>query len=352
MKIALIGQSGVGKTTFLSALYQTLGSGNSSSGFYISPTATSFDESVFLTGKLQSFSFAGRDFTFPPGTQKTTLWSFDLRYANQFVCNFEIMEYRGGVLNQLLQNPDDDSTKEDVKSLTSHIALSDSVILFADSVQLTYFENIKEARFHSGVNLINQIFQSYENYFSNRNLNYLIALTKADAVEQKWKNNNYELLIQRGLEAFSPIIEVSRRNSTWEGGIVPISSIGEGKANITLFPPSKMYDGLGMRTDIIGFPEPMNIEHTLFFSIGLTLRKLRESIYGNVKQSEQEIQKALGQANLANSIWSNLTGKPSAREVAQSLFEKQAKEYLNLRQFDSFTVPLYSMALEKVRRIS
>jgi len=350
MKIALIGESGVGKTTFLCALYETLRVGNSSSGFYISPTANSFDESLFLSGKLDSISFTGNG-SFPPGTQKTTLWSFDLRYQNQFVCNFEIMEYRGGILNQIFENSSDAYLKDEVDTLSAHIALSDSVILFADSTRLTYYEDIREARRWSGVRIINQIFQSYDSFFASRNLNFLMVLTKADAIDSKWKNNNYQPLIERGTDAFNAIIEISRQNLNWQGGIVPISSVGEGNAETTFQRPSRFNEPLIVTTKLINYPKPMNIEHTLFFSIGLTLQKMRQSIYENVKKNEQEIEGALSQASRANSIWSLLTKKNSAAQIAQILLEQRAKDQLSLRQFDSFSYPLFTTALQKVHRV-
>jgi hypothetical protein len=351
MKIAMIGQSGVGKTTFLSALYETLRVGNSSSGFYITPTANSFDESLFLSGKLDAISFTSDRFYFPPGTSRTTLWSFDLRYQGQFVCNFEIMEYRGGILNQILEDTSDEHLKNEVYTLSAHIALSDSVILFADSIELTFFENIREARRRSGVSTINQLFQSYDSFFPNRNLNFLIALTKADAVDIKWKSNNYQPLIERGIDAFKPIIEFSQQNLSWKGGIVPVSSIGEGNVETTLTPPSRLDEPLIVSSKLINYPQPMNVEHALFYSIGMTLQKMRERIYGNVENNEQEIRRALSQANVANSIWSLLTNKTSATQIVQTLLEQQAKDQLSLRQFNSFTEPLFTTALQKVQRV-
>lgn len=352
MKITMVGASGSGKTSYMSALYESLGT-NKMSGFHVIPAGNTLEETVIAKGNWQALALATRNFEFPLGTARTTLWSFDLRYHEKFVCNYEWIDYRGGILTDIASENlmSDEEKKREVNELISHIALSNAVILFADSLMLTYYPNINHARFRSGAQIINDIFDAYNTFLPDRNLIFVIALTKADTVEDKWKKNNYEGLIQRGLEAFSPIINICRRNPSWIGGIVPISVVGEGNAQNTIQRPPNIQSPVIVKTEIINFPEPLNAGHTLFFCLGQTLKLMQQTANRNIDQYEREIEKALNQSGLLNDLATFFTGKPSARDIARTLLVQRTEENNALRKFEPYVDPLYINALEKVKLI-
>lgn len=352
MKITMVGTSGSGKTAFMSGLYESLNA-NKMSGFHIVPAGNTLDETIVLQGKWQALALPNRNFQFPPGTARTTLWSFDLRYYEKLVCNYEWIDYRGGILTDITSEAimNDGEKRKDVSELISHIALSNAVILFADSLMLTYYDNINHARYRSGASIINAIFEAYNQFLPDRNLIFAIALTKADTIDDKWKVNNYEPLIQRGLEAFAPIVNICRRNPRWAGGIVPISVIGEGKANNHIEKPTNIQTPVIVKTDILDYPAPMNTGHLMFFCLGQTLRLMQDIANSKIDQYERDIQTALGQSSLGNDLWSFLTGKASARDIAKDLLDKRAVEFSMLRKFEAYFDPLYMSALEKVKRV-
>lgn len=352
MKVTMVGTQGSGKTAFMSGLYHSLGE-NKMSGFHITPAGNSLDEAVILQGKFQSLSLPNRNFEFPPGTQKSTLWNFDLRYYDRLVGNYEWIDYRGGILTDITSDVSmsDQEKRKDVSELISHITLSNAVILFANSLMLTYYDNINQARHRSGASIINGLFETYNQFLPNRNLIFVIALTKADAVEEKWKVNNYAPLIQRGLEAFAPIVNICKRNRKWIGGIVPISVVGEGNANIHIEKPLNIQTPVIAKTDIVNFPTPMNTGHVMFFCLGQTLKLMQEIASTKIEQYEQDIESALGQSGVGNDLWSFLTGKSSARDIAKELMNQRGLEYSALRKFETYVDPLYMSALEKVNRV-
>ncbi len=352
MKVTMVGTSGSGKTAFMSGLYQSLGE-NKMSGFHIVPAGNTLDETVVLHGKFQSLSLPNRNFQFPPGTAKSTLWSFDLRYYDKLVGNYEWIDYRGGILTDIASEAlmSDEEKRKDVSELISHITLSNAVILFADSLMLTYYDNINHARHRSGASIINGIFEAYNQFLPNRNLIFVIALTKADTVDAKWKVNDYAPLIQRGLEAFAPIVNICRRNQKWIGGIVPISVVGEGNANNHIEKPSNIQTPVIVRPEIINFPAPMNTGHLMFFCLGQTLKLMQEIANNKIENYEKDIESALSQSSIGNDLWSFLTGKSSARDIAKELLDKRAVEFSALRKFEPYVDPLYMSALEKVKRV-
>ena len=353
MKVTMVGISGSGKTTFMSALYGTLGGDNHMNNFRIFPAASNINEDVLEAGKFKALDFATQNFKFPDGTQRSTLWSFDLRYRDKFVCNYEWIDYRGGILTDISSEEiqSDEQKQQEVTELLTHIALSNAVIFFVDSFKLTYYQNIKEARYRSGANIINQVFESYNRFFPSRPLVFVILLTKADEVNESWKTNNYEPLIKRGMEIFEPLISIGKRNNAWEGGIVPVSAVGEGNARITVTDPPNIQTPVLVDSKIVGFPEPMNAGHALFYCLGEVLSKMQVEAQSNIDKYEQEIVNALQRAGLTNRLWSLITGQPSYDQVAKDFFEERKKEYLSLRQFEIYVDPIYTTALEKVKKV-
>lgn len=353
MKVTMVGVSGSGKTSFMSGLYETLGGANNLSGFSIVPTGETLEDAVLLQGSFRALSLATRNFEFPPGTSRSTLWSFDLQYYGRYVCNYEWIDYRGGILADIASENvmSDEEKQRDIEELISHISFSHAVILFVDSFLITYYENINHARFRSGADIINDIFETYNQFFPSRNLVFVIALTKADTVSSQWKVNDYAPLIERGLEIFSPLVRITRRNSKWTGGIVPVSVIGDGNARYQINEPSSIKSPVVVKTEIVRFPEPMNVGHALFFSLGQTLRLMRDDLNKSISQIERELQNALNRAGFMDDLFSALVGTRSARDLAKDLFEKRQREFHTLRQFEPYVDPLYQNAIEKVRVI-
>lgn len=349
MKITMIGASGAGKTSFMSSLYESLGT-NQISGFNITPGGFGLNESLVNIGNFESISFSSRNFKFPSGTTKSTTWSFDLRFHEKFICSYDWIDYRGNLLTsakrEQLITPE--QKQEEMNELVSHIVLSNAVILFADSYLLTHYSDINDTRSHTGIDVINDVLTSFNNFLPNHNLTFVIVLTKIDLLDEMWKQNNYAPLIKKGLEAFAPIVEISRKNPSWVGGIIPVSAIGEGNAKSTF---TEKQGSIFIETNLTKFPQPLNTSDVLFFCLGNTLLRLREQSISKVEQYEKDIQKTLKQSSIGNDLWSFITRKTSAKDIAQELLESRTKEYLGLRQFDAFIDPLYATALKTIQHI-
>jgi hypothetical protein len=102
--------------------------------------------------------------------------------------------------------------------------------------------------------------RGFSNNYRDSKLTFLIALTKCDAVEDRWKgaDYSYQPLIEHGLKAFYPLESIFRYQRLWRGGIIPISAVGEGVVN--------------KNNEIVKFIAPLHIEHVMAFSISSTLR--------------------------------------------------------------------------------
>src|SRR5574340_44701 len=110
------------------------------------------------------------------------VWPFTVYYNSKPVTYFVWLDYIGGILTEITDTID-------ITELASHIELCNAVILVADAIVHTYYPNIKEARHRSGARRIHEIFTTYSRVYPNRNLTFVIMLTKADTVDPKWKSD-------------------------------------------------------------------------------------------------------------------------------------------------------------------
>jgi hypothetical protein len=345
----MIGRSGAGKTTYMSALYEVLGA-NRVDGFKIIPKANDFKESMAKFGNFEQLSFESRDYQFPPGTNQTVGWSFDFLYKNVPVCSFDWIDYRGSILDQMFIDGDN----EGVDELIGHVAMSNAVMVFADSISLTHFENASERRKKSGAERINQIFSHYSTKYLGRNLSIVILLTKADSdlIDNRWKENNYAPLIQRGCEAFSEIINLCKySNQNWRGGIVPVGSVGEGNVKSVITPQKDFKSPLVVNTEIIKQPSPLNVEHPLFFSIGEVLHFMEATAYVNRQVFEMHYRYELERSNLLREFWSKFTNTMGPQDMARDFANKRDEEDRIIRSMSSHMQPLIQLARKKVKSI-
>ena len=353
MKVTMLGLSGSGKTSYMAGLYEVLGA-NSLEGFKIRPTSLVPDgDWIAESGKFEKISFGARNFDYPPGTKKTTVWSFDLLYESSFVTSISWIDYRGGVLKvQPDDAPEDPEILESLREIATHISISNAVIIFVDSVSLTSYKNLKEASFKSGVNRLVNVLSRFDQQFPFRPLTYVIALSKADAVDKKWQEDNFGKLVSLAQDTFKELIDLHKRNvSHWTGAIIPVSAVGLGNAENHIRLPKHLQDSLEMSSKLISFPEPLNVAHALAFCICQTLRRSRDVAQQTLSDQRDQIEKLLKASNWAKNLWSALTGKQTSQEIASEIYKQQQSTFASLQQFERFIEPLCRMAESEIRII-
>ncbi len=306
MKIAMVGVTGSGKTSFLAALYEQLSvqefwlnrgkktKSNKQSKKHIShsfsmhPTSSNFYDNLLQIGRWEEISFRRNGgLEFPEGTQNTTSWSFDL-YEKQneqqnCVCNIELIDYRGGLISDIKPGQLNQETRNQLARVARHIQHCKAVILFIDSIQLLYQPL---PSLNTGIDRMYQILDALGRNYPNQELTVLVLLTKADGVAQPQKSQNYAPLTQKGIKAIRKIQSVIRRNPLWQGAIAPISAVGEA-AKIERV----KNDPLKIETTIIEPLTPMNVEHAVFYCISYGIddenTTLKTRIVQNYKEADQ-----------------------------------------------------------------
>ena len=355
MKVTMVGQSGSGKTTYMAALHEMLGANRVADSFYITPRASSFEEGIAEEGRFDDVSFGKRNFQFPNGTQQTTLWTFDFFHRERLVCGFEWIDYRGGIVNELFNQDDDQRSIEDREELLGHIRLSSAVLLFADSITLTHYSNPRQRRIQSGARAINNLLRQYALHYSDRPLTVVIVLTKADSdlIDPEWKEDNFEKLTEAGLDAFNEVAAVvqSGKNQGWAGGIVAVGSVGEGAVRSHLRPSDHFADPPTVKTEIVGFPEPVNAYHPLFFALGTELDTARAAQARKVRYSEMEINAVLKGSGRLKDFWSWASGKEGIKDIAEEMAAKKADEQAALESIASYIDPMFTHTRSVVRAL-
>ena len=355
MKVTMVGQSGSGKTTYMAALHEMLGANRVADSFYITPRASSFEEGIAEEGRFDDVSFGKRNFQFPDGTQQTTLWTFDFFHKERLVCGFEWIDYRGGIVNELFSQDEDERTTEDRQELLGHFRLSSAVLLFADAITLTHYENSRQRRIQSGARAINNLIRQYSMHYPDRPLTVVIVLTKADSdlIDPEWKDDNYAKLTDVGIDAFNEVAAVVRsgRNEGWAGGIVAVGSVGEGAVQSQLTPPDHFANPPTVKTQIVGFPEPVNAYHPLFFALGRELDVARAVQARKVRYSEMEINSILKGSGRLKDFWSWASGKEGIKDIAEEMATKKLEEQAALEAIASNIDPMFRHTRSVVREL-
>lgn len=186
MNITILGYTGSGKTTYLSAVLSRLFDDNVN-GFRLTQENNE-DINAFDVSDVQITNFNNRinsvytDLKFPPATDNNniTIIPCNLICGKQQVLNFNIIDYPGGRLKNISQG----DKSGNLEKLANLLFASDVAIVFIDAEQLSYFgNNISIARNKLGVNYIRQILVTATKKAkeSNRNLHTMFVLSKIDS---------------------------------------------------------------------------------------------------------------------------------------------------------------------------
>ncbi|MDR4509117.1 MAG: hypothetical protein MRJ65_12945 [Candidatus Brocadiaceae bacterium] len=357
MKITMLGYSGSGKTNLMHGMASSLAAGNSNHDYALIPRRKNDDELASFNDEVDVLVDFHEDAiehsgSWPLGTNKTTVYPFAIEYqTNNTVTNIEWVDFRGGLLTHIFKSAHRD--EKELESLFFHLIESNAVVLVVDSYLLSHFTRMDEIRHYSGAKTINMIMNRFDRVYPNRELNVLIVLTKADSVDASWKEENYKLLLDKGMEVFDPVVKLCKKNSSWNGGILPVSVIGEQNVQRNIMPKSDLNNPLDIpflaEDKIVGLPQPFNTEYVLYFCLGFTLLQMTNVAKESIAHYQKTIEQALQDAGTLNSIWSFVRGRPSAAEIARKSSERKKQDEESLKRFESHITPLLECVSKQVK---
>lgn len=163
VNVAMLGASGVGKTSFMAALYCYLH--DDAAGLSIRATKTAVD------GELRRLGRAVAQGVYPPGTAFRTRYEFLLRLHAQPVLQFHWHDYFG----QALDAPD---TEAQTRALLADLHAMDALLVFCDSSELQKPRS-RMGNILAAVSLANAALTEV-----SRTVSVVFVLTKADMVSE------------------------------------------------------------------------------------------------------------------------------------------------------------------------
>lgn len=358
MNFTMVGVSGSGKTTFMSAIERVLyGTVPRNDLFSIdaipldaNPRAPSTTEEILaLGGDFAAISFSANGWNFPESTRATTVWSFNLKYDHAVVAPFYWIDYRGGAVTDAAEG---DFSNDDVGRLIRQIDISSAVLLFADAFLLSHYkeiEDIEVARFHAGIDSLFRVFNSYHEANRNRRLVYLLVLTKSDDLGID-DPKQYEALLDLGEEAFQPIIQVAQK-AGWSGGIVGVSAVGTGRVKRVLLEEGDFRTLPQIENELIRPPRPVNIDAALFHCVASVFEKMLVGADQSAAELREKIEDALAQDTVLKGIWGWITNTESPRDIAKAYMRMREKDLVAARHYEKYLKPLNEQSRNVIRRI-
>lgn len=277
MRIAILGRSGSGKTTYVTALHHALTT-EQRHGFSIAPAANEPVEAAFRQGEIRSLEF-GVPPRFPSGTSASTEWSVVLRHGGEDILLVNLFDYRGQTIDDLFDRtseslrPDEQS---DVRWLVEHAVESDSIFAFVDAVNLYHFRNNSLAsKYHSGITTISRFLGLMSSNSTEapprRVTSAVFILAKSDSDTILWSD---EELLDAGRKACSEAIQACHALGM-ATAVVPVGAVGRASVSTTLVDSDSVFNAPQVATRILNFPEPEHVELPILFGAANVLARRR-----------------------------------------------------------------------------
>jgi GTPase SAR1 family protein len=260
IKIAMLGNTGAGKTSYLLGMYAVMQTGVR--GFTLS--ATDMDVDLDLSAMWEKLIDTQAENRWPvPNAGELTSYKFDFSYGFKPIMGFEWLDYRGLALT-------DRSTEKDVQELAEYLVNSSCLLLcvsgayLSDSVTPFTVRDVKSDRMNQ---FIQQVISNKRKHTSDHPFPIVIVITKYDLCNHRDKQEVIE-----DIKKLFPALFTS--DSGWLVMICPVSLGKELSSNIE-------------HGNIV----PINVHLPIVFSIyaqlrefGLALKTERNNVYEQIEK--------------------------------------------------------------------
>lgn len=191
MRITMIGDSAVGKTTFMMSTYGLMRDGIQ--GFKVKCTNRQADAALY--NAYQEFRKHG---TYPDATVKMSSYNYNFYTGRDFVMSFSLTDIRGESIHYI-----------DVSQLHREIKQSDAVMLFLSAYDIINGVDIEDS--------IDQLYTHLNNalHVDERQKLLMIVFTQSDRIE--WEEDTLETL----METVSDLKRITDRNDNLLFAAIP-----------------------------------------------------------------------------------------------------------------------------------
>ncbi|GHV05304.1 hypothetical protein FACS1894217_01950 [Clostridia bacterium] len=338
MRVTMLGLSGSGKTTYMSAMSEAF--------YFARPKGFGLKE---REGSLYSI-FQGKNSLynsgeFPAGTNATTNMSLELLHEQTKLVDIDWIDYRGDAVVETAR----DGTDEDCIKAT--LMVSDIILVFADAVLLNQFKsNIRDARTVIGANDIIRLLIDLKNGGNSRNPRIIFLLTKVDSDTVKRDEIAsltrfvYQIYEKFFIDTFTPISLCP---------VFPVGACGFGKVTTT---PVAATD----RNQIPRYDNqvpsrwglsPINITSSFAAALLLCLEKEMVESIADSLTVESELEKLRKKNNVVRHFIDKLLFGLSFEHKIESIAEKLAMEREQIKNIASFKGKLEALYNETLFQV-
>lgn len=220
MKITMLGNSGSGKTSYLSVIGD-LFYHSSFDGFYL--TDRTDDSKKGLAFRSFNNISSLNQGAFPDGTFSNTVIPVTLTHKGNKLIDIDLIDYKGGSIDKLASQENMQASDSEVEAI---LLASHAILVFVDAAMLNECgKNISLARKMLGADTITELLSRLFAY--NQDINLIFLLTKCDSSNIK-KDEGVKHLISLIPNVYNRIYSTTGRT---DFPIIPVGTVG--KNNVT-----------------------------------------------------------------------------------------------------------------------
>ncbi len=223
IRITMLGSSGSGKTSFLSGVYQTLILHHRTK-LYLQIDGAQKGQQHRSIAEVAIINIDGVSGFMTSGTTETKTYDLKLVSSEKEYCKFEFWDYRGALVNAVPIGMKHSMERETVR-FREQLKKSDVILVFADSIKISQYQNVDDRRALADGYLMSHIFTDV---LGDRKYHIILVLTKSDDsyVKEEDRKDNFAGLRKKALETFDTLASQAKSFIT-----IPVSAVGEGKAD-------------------------------------------------------------------------------------------------------------------------
>ncbi len=289
----MVGHESSGKTTFMAAMYNLINKGIENYSIVCQ------DEVQHLNlVKLSSSILSGK---YPTGTDIHSEYNFFLRYGCESVINFDWYDYRGGALNEKLEN------SSEVQELHDKITNTDALIVFIDGEKM----KINDNRYKSEIRRLGLFLQSaIKNNTQNYPYPISLIITKGGGI------NGDDLLNISGFSDVSNLINIAHGNNNVQL-LVAVTEIN--RYNIK------------------------NVQYPFLFSMYFGIQRQKADVTKKYDRQKQKVNDFHKKSNLFDDVFCFFSGDATYKDMAI--------KQLNKTKDSEVKINFLASHLHKIQRI-
>lgn len=220
MKITMLGNSGSGKTSYLSVIGD-LFYHSSVDGFFLSDRA--YESNTGFA--FRSFDSIGTLSLgeFPDGTFGNTVIPVTLKHDGKEIIDIDLIDYRGGAIDSIAKH---EHVQGDDLEVEAILLGSDAILVFVDAAMLIKCErNLAMARRELGVDAITELLSRVLRH--TKRINLIFLLTKCDS-STIVPDKDFERLVSLIPDLYNRFHSEARRKNF---PVIPVGTVGINNVN-------------------------------------------------------------------------------------------------------------------------